>query len=148
MSFEKIERVDQSLTPKPVAPPKALGDHASPRIVEDQDNDGYMSLDELKLENKVKEQALKGADLDGDGIVTLREAFLTTENPLNPPSDLSEAKKSLEAVFKTMAGYQSSSADGYVKYLSELMSTLGVSRVDVAGLLDEGENKSDLSVLA
>ena len=148
MSFEKIERVDQSLPLKPVAAPKTLGDHSGSRIAKDNDQDGFMSVDELRLKNKIKDHALGGTDLDGDGIVTLREAVLTADNPLNPPSDLGEARKFLEAVLKTLAGYQSSSAGAYVKYLSESMNNLGVSRANLDGLLDEGENKADLSILA
>jgi hypothetical protein len=148
MSFEKIERVDQSLSPKPVAAPKTLEDHSGARIPKDQDQDGFVSADEPRLKNSVKDHAVGGADLDGDSTVTLREAVLASEDPLNPNNDLGEAQKSLEAVLKTMAGFQSSSAGEYVRYLSNLMNTPGVSRANVDGLLDEGENKSDLSVLA
>jgi hypothetical protein len=138
MSIEKVERVV----------PKVAGDHSGTRIARDSDADGFMSLDELRIKNKVKDQALRGADLDGDGIVSMREAVLTSGNPADPNIGIDEARNALDAVVKSLAGYQGSSTTQYTEYLSDMVNSLGVSRSNLDQLLDKVENETDLSILA
>jgi hypothetical protein len=148
MSFEKIERVDQSPSLNQVPVPTVTGDHSSSRIAKDNDRDGFMSLDELRIKHKLENQVPKGADLDGDGIVSMREAVLTSSNSADPNIGIDEARDALDAVVKSLAGYQSSSASQYTEYLSDMVNSLGVSRSNLDQLLDKVENETDLSILA
>jgi hypothetical protein len=147
MSFEKIERVDQSPSLNQVPVPTVTGDHSG-SIAKDNDREGFMSLDELRSKNKLKDQQPKGADLDGDGIVSMRETVLTSSNPVDPDIGIDEARDALDAVVKSLAGYQSSSAAQHTEYLSDMVNSLGVSRANLDQLLDRVENKTDLSILA
>jgi hypothetical protein len=148
MSFEKIERVDQSPSLNQVPMPTVTGDHSGSSIAKDNDRDGFMSLDELRIKHKLENQVPKGADLDGDGVVSMRETVLTSSNSADPNIGIDEARDALDAVMKSLAGYQSSSAAQYTEYLSDMVNSLGVSRANLDQLLDQVKNETDLSVLA
>lgn len=73
-------------------------DHSASMLAQDSNNDGYLSLDELRVKNKLKETLLEESDLDGDGIVSQREAVIASSRggPSKPTNDASEAAEKTE----------------------------------------------------
>ncbi len=150
MSIEKIERA---------AVPEVAGNHSGSMIARDSDKDGFMSVDELKLKNKVEDQVLKGADLDGDGIVSPRETVLnSSDTPLDQEIDINEAKKVVNEVSKILDENRSatkksheeepSAAEEYSKAMSQLINSLGLSRANTEDLFNRLKTNLDLSVEA
>ncbi|MCF7973008.1 MAG: hypothetical protein K9N55_04270 [Phycisphaerae bacterium] len=118
MSIEKTDRVYPSFSFNKVTPRKVAGDQSSFGIVQDADEDGFKSKDEQKIKNTFNDQAVKGADLDGDGVVSMKEALLTTLNSFD-----SEEVADKEAI-------NTKSSEIYAKYRAELLKNQTLSQTN------------------
>ncbi len=128
--------------------PIIAADHSTSRIAEDSNGDGFISLDELRIKNQVKDQVLKGADLDGDGVVSQKEAVLASNNPLTGNNDMDEAKQAMEEVSRILAAESSSSAEIIAEHLAQLINSQGLTRANVRDFMSKIDSEIDLSVEA
>ncbi len=148
MSIERTERANLFTSLNPGPEHKVTGDHSGSRIAQDADDDGFMSLDELRIGNKIKDHTLKEADLNGDGIVSMKEILLKSGASSEQSLDVSDARKAMEKVSKTLAGRNFSSKDKFTQHVAALMGSLGLTREKAEELLSKVENESDLSFMA
>jgi hypothetical protein len=148
MSIERTERANLFTSLNKPPEHKVTGDHSGSRIAEDANNDGFISLDELRIQNRMKDQVLKGADLNGDGIVSMKETLLNSSVPAEQSLDLSEARKAMEEVSKALVGHTYSSQDKFAQHIAALMASLSLTREKAEELLSQVENEGDVSFLA
>ncbi len=74
MGIERIDSVNMSY-PNEAAIPKAAEAHHGNLKDENSDGEKTRPLGETKMQNRVREQVLKGLDLNGDGVVSQTEAI-------------------------------------------------------------------------
>ncbi len=147
MSIERTERANLFTSLNQPPEHKVTGDHSGSRLAQDADQDGFISLDELRIENKMKDQVLKGIDLNGDGIVSVKETLLNFSSSSDEDVDLRQATKALAEVSKLLSEHTGNSADRFSEQIAALMSSLGLTREKAEELLSKVENEGDLSFL-
>jgi hypothetical protein len=124
-------------------------DHSSFMLAQNSDQDGLLSLDALQIDNKVKDVLLGGADLDGDGVVSMREAIRSTKQP-SPDQDLDMqvAQATTDAVVEMLLGDHSTSSEFYSQYIAELINSMGFSQANVRKLINQIRSDAGLGVQA
>ena len=102
---------------------QVTGDHSSSMIAQDRDQDGFMSLDELRIKNKLKDAILGSADLNGDGIISMREAVLASSSSSGQSMNSGELRAATEGSSKTGFGKAYSAANQFTEHLKELKNS-------------------------
>ncbi|MCF7973172.1 MAG: hypothetical protein K9N55_05125 [Phycisphaerae bacterium] len=146
MSIEKVTEVDPSVQLKKNALHQGDRGNSTPMIAKDSDNDGFMSLDELKLKNKVKDQVLGDADLDGDGIVSPKEQVIKGNSTENMEYDLSYAQENAAKLLGMLTGQVG--IDTPAQRMLEVMHKCGTGQANDEKLQSLLQSEDDLNLLA
>ena len=82
-----------------------------------------MSLDELRIKNKLKDAILGSADLNGDGIISMREAVLASSSSSGQSMNSGDLRAATEGSSKTGFGKAYSAANQFTEHLKELKNS-------------------------
>jgi hypothetical protein len=148
MSIEKVGHIGASLPLNPVAVSNLDMNRSSTPNRNVANQDDVLTLDQMKELSDVRQLTFEGADLNGDGIVSQKEAIIQNAGAQPMESEAQGVRETMKKVFTLLAQQDLSQSAGTADSVTQRGFGLNFSQTKIDELLEKIDSDVDLSILA